>query len=175
VVPKVLAEDAEGLRELLGERFEQTIKQRYVDAHLSASNVNKQLMIVEGFYYLEYFHTIGSNDKVELKNNQLVTAKTNRVKVYIKRHELVGGVSAYETLQVNGKWVKATTTGNTLVNNENDGTFFQILGVGSHYVFQYFNPTNPTSSFQLGVQNKKIGTPLYLANSATELFKLVRA
>ena len=171
ILPREVAEDAELLREFLGPDYEKVAKQRY----LETSTVRAQVLIAEGKYYMEYFHTFGSNDKVSLKNGQLVTSKSDPVEVFIKRHQAIGGISAYETIQIvsNKKFVKATYNGNSLVDTDSEATFFQVLGVGSHYVFQYFNPLDPTTSYQLGVENKKIGTAFYLAKSKTELFKLI--
>jgi hypothetical protein len=61
------------------------------------------------------------------------------------------------------------------VDREEDATYFQVLGAGDHFVFQYLNPSDPTTSYQLGVENKKIGTPLYIAKSKTEFFKIIKA
>lgn len=173
ILPREITEDSEGLREFLGPNIEKAAKQRY----LETSAVRAQVLITEGEYYLEYFHLFGSNDKVSLTNGQLVTSRSDPVKVLIKRHQAIGSLSAYETIQIvsNKKFVKATKNGNSLVDTDAEATFFQVLGVGSHYVFQYFNPLDPTTSYQLGVDNKKIGTALYLVQSKTQLFKLIPA
>ena len=61
------------------------------------------------------------------------------------------------------------------MENESEATWVQVLGLGGHYVLQYVNPADPTTSYQVGVDNGPIGTELRLEASKTEFFKLVSA
>jgi hypothetical protein len=141
---------------------------------LESNNFQAQVLVTEGWYFVEYFHSWGANDKVIVSNGQLVTAKanTNNTKIYVKRH-VVGGVSLYETLQesISNQWIKATTGGNSF-GAEGDATWFQVLGAGDHFVFQY---VSPQGKYQLGVHNEAIGTPLKLFDSYMEFMKLIPA
>ena len=142
-------------------------------AKLLEDAVYERVNISAGNYKFEYFHTFGSNDLVNEQTGHLVTSRTQSSTIHVQTHRHVG-ISLYETLQdvQSGKWIKFTQNGNQLVS-ESEATWLQILGVGSHYVLQYFNPADPTSSFQVGVNNGAIGTELKLEASKTELFKLI--
>lgn len=72
------------------------------------------------------------------------------------------------------KWLNATREGNTLVEKEYEGSWFQVLGVGRYYVFQFVDPFNPTHMLQLGFDGP-LGSPLKIVDSKTEFFKLIYA
>ena len=61
------------------------------------------------------------------------------------------------------------------MDSESEATWVQVLGFGSHYVLQYVKPNDPTTSYQVGIDNGSIGSQLRLEPSKTELFKLVSA
>lgn len=154
-----------------GLKFDRLAKEKLIEENNFA-----RVMISSGRYKLEYFHTFGSNDKVAESNRSLVTTNGASSVVHIQTHDIVG-VSTHETLQdiQSQKWIKFTRNGNQLVDNEADATWLQVLGFGSHYVLQYVNPTDPTTSYQVGVDNGPIGTELRLEASKTEFFKLIPA
>lgn len=58
------------------------------------------------------------------------------------------------------------------MDDEKDATYFEVVGIGSHYVFQYYNP-NEGSPTQIGVNNGSIPTEFARQYSATELLKLI--
>jgi hypothetical protein len=136
-----------------------------------------RVSITEGTYLLEYYHSILPSDKVVLSNDHLVTAQRGANKMFVKRHVEGSEMSLYETFQdkASGKWVKANKDGNSLVADETDATWFQVFGVGSLFIIQYFNPYDIITCYQFGANNGPVGTQLKITNSQTELFKLIPA
>lgn len=89
-------------------KFDRLAKEKMI-----TENNFSRIMIAQGKYKLEYYHTFGSNDNVAEKNSHLVTTANSSSVVYIQTHEHLG-VSIYETLKdvQSQKWIKFTKEGN---------------------------------------------------------------